>query len=66
MQVNKNDRTIKLVDLTSVKYNILAACKIKIENASNSTGKKTDMLIGFGMVGLAVKPPRLLNLSSFW
>ena len=40
MQGNKNDRTIKLVDLTSVKYNILAACKIKIENFSTSIGKK--------------------------
>ena len=39
---------------------------IKIENLPTFSGQKTDMLIGFSVVGLAKNTLWVMNLSNFF
>ena len=43
----------------------LVAYIIKIENLPTFSGEKTDMLIGFSVVGLAKNTLWVVNLSNF-
>ena len=44
---------------------ILVAYIIKIEDLPTFSGEKTDMLIGFSVVGLAKNTLWVVNLSNF-
>ena len=51
--------SISLDDITMVAY------IIKIEDLPTFSGEKTDMLIGFSVVGLAKNTLWVVNLSNF-
>ena len=45
---------------------ILVGYIIKIENLPTESSEKTDMLIGFSVVGLVKNTLWVINLSNFW